>query len=236
MNTNIYVRLHKEKVLSITNEKGASVMYFLVKARLRIPVRPSEIKPEEDIDTTILKILRNELEGTVQEEYGYIIAVIDAFADEIGDILHGSPNIFFNVTTTMLVYKPFYSEIIEGEIVDVTQQALYVNLGCVDAYLPTSQLWHDKFRFDAKERILKAQKTKIVIRKGDYIRARVSNVEYRVPEILRPLVRGTIVKPAVEIRPKSEIRILLRAGDTGLGLLRILEQTREEVLKSVIKS
>ena len=210
-------------------------MYFLVKTKLRIPIQPNEIRLDEDMDSIILRILRNELEGTVHKQFGFIIAVIDVKADEIGDILHGSPNIFFNVETTLLVYKPFPGEIIEGEIVDVTQQALYVNLGCIDAYLPVTQLWHDRFRFDAKERILRGAKTKISIQKGDYIRARISNVEYRVPEIVRPLVRGTIVKPAVEVRPKSEIRILLRAGDVGLGLLKILEQIREEVLRSLSK-
>jgi len=210
-------------------------MYFLVKTRMRVPVRPNEIRVDTDMDTVILKILRNELEGSVQENLGYVVAIIDAKADEIGDILYGSPNVFFNVETTMLVFRPFEGEIVEGEIVDVTQQAVYVNLGCIDAFLPAHSLWKVKLRFDATERILKDPRTKTVFQKGDIIRAKVTEVKYRVPELIRPLVRGTIVKPAVEVRPKSELRVILRAKETGLGLLRIIEEMREEVLKTVKK-
>jgi len=208
-------------------------MYFLVKKKIRVPVRPSEIRPDVDMDEIILRILRNELEGSVQERFGYIVAVIDAKADDIGDILYGSPNVYFNVQTTLLVYRPLEGEITEGEIVDVTQQAIYVNLGCIDAFLPVHNLWNDRFRFDATEKTLRGTKTKITIQKGDLIRAKITETKYRVPEIVGPLVRGTIVKPAVEVRPKSEVRVTLRAKETGLGLLKVLEQMREEMLKTV---
>jgi len=208
-------------------------MYFLMKRKLRVPVRPNEIRLDEDMDAIILRILRGELEGTVKEDLGYVVAVISAKADEIGDILHGSPNIFFDVETDLLVYKPFPGEIIEGEIVDVTQQAVYVNLGPVDAYLPTTRLLHGKFRFDAKEGVLRDPKTKIVIKKGDLIRAKITSVDFRVPELVKPLVRGTIAKPAVLVRPKSEIRIRLRADEGGLGLIQRIEDRREELMKAL---
>lgn len=204
-----------------------------MKKKLRVPVRPNEIKLDEDMDSIILRILRGELEGTVREDLGYVVAVINARADEIGDILHGSPNIFFDVETDLLVYKPFPGEIIEGEIVDVTQQAVYVNLGPVDAYLPTTRLLRGKFRFDAKEGVLRDPKTKIIIKKGDLIRAKITSVDFRVPELVKPLVRGRIAKPAVVVRPKSEIRIRLRADEEGLGLIQRIEDRREELMKSL---
>lgn len=208
-------------------------MYFLMKTTLRVPVKPNEIKLDEDMDAVILKILRSELEGTIREDLGYVVAVIDAVSDEIGDILHGSPNIFFDVETSLLVYKPFPGEIVEGEIVDVTQQAVYVNLGPVDAYLPTTRLMHGKFRYDAKEGVLRDSKSKIVIKKGDLVRAKITSVDFRVPELIRPLIRGTIAKPAVLVRPKSEVRIRLRADESGLGLIQNIENRREEIVEKI---
>mgnify|MGYP000592538807 CR=1 FL=1 len=210
---------------------GSEKMYFLEKVMIKVPVRPDELRPSEDMDTVILKILRSELEGSVWENIGLVLAVIDAKSSDIGSILYGSPNVFFDVEATLLVYKPLSGEIIEGEVVDVAQQAVYVNLGCIDAFLPTPNLFAERCRFDAKERILRGVKSKIVIQRGDLIRARIIKREYRIPELLPPLARGPIVKPAVEHRPKSEIRVILRARDTGLGPLKVLEQARKEVIE-----
>ncbi|MHA1665731.1 MAG: RPB7/RPC8 family DNA-directed RNA polymerase subunit [Candidatus Njordarchaeales archaeon] len=208
-------------------------MFFLTRAKITVPIEPKYLDPSKDLNNVVLDILRKTFEGTVVENIGLVIAVLGSKIGEIGRITMKKPVVYFDAETELLIFKPMRDEIVEGEILDVSQTAVYVNLGCLDAFCPLNQLSTERFRFNAREKKLRGVRSKVQISKGDWLRGRIIRFEYRVPVELQPIRRGTEFLPSQEVRPKSELRIILRGKDRGLGLLKVLVETEKEVLKLV---
>jgi len=208
-------------------------MFFLIKAAITVPISPDKLDPSKNLDDVILDTLRKRLEGTVIENIGLVIAVIDAKTSEVGKIFYKTPEVYFDTEASLLVFRPIEDEVVEGTIAEVTQSDVYVTIGSIDARCPVPQLYNDKFHYDVKNRILRGRNSKLVIRVGDKIRAKVRRFEFRIPQLIPPLRRGLTIVPPIQVRQKSEIRITLIARERGLGPYKILKRTREEILKSI---
>ncbi|MHA1616061.1 MAG: RPB7/RPC8 family DNA-directed RNA polymerase subunit [Candidatus Njordarchaeales archaeon] len=208
-------------------------MFFLVKTRITVPISPEKLDPSKDIDKIILDTLQKRLEGSVIEKLGLVIAVIDAEPSDVGKIFYKTPEVYFETIASLLVFRPIEEEIIEGPIAEVTQSDVYVTIGSIDARCPVTQLYDDKFHYDVRNKMLRGRNSKLIIKVGDKIRAKIRRTEFRIPQIIPPLRRGLTIVPPIEIRQKSEIRILLNARETGLGPLKVLKQVRKDILKSI---
>jgi len=115
-------------------------------------------------------------EGVVDEELGYVIAVVDVKVSPTGKIIPGDGATYHKVAFSLLTFYPKLQEIVEGEVVEIADFGAFVRIGPVDALLHVSQLLDDFISYDEKQGILLGKETKRKLVSGDQVRVRITAV------------------------------------------------------------
>ncbi len=115
-------------------------------------------------------------EGVVDEELGYVIAVIDVKVSPTGKIIPGDGATYHKVTFSLLTFFPKIQEIVEGEVVEVADFGAFVRIGPIDALLHVSQLMDDFISYDEKQGVLLGKETRRRLASGDQVRVRITAV------------------------------------------------------------
>jgi len=205
-------------------------MYFKVKLKTILPVDPSNLDPRKPLNEVLLRLARNYFEAVAVPEVGFIIAILDIETLGAGEIKLRDPRVYFRVILDSLVYKPIRGEVLIGKVENLTDSSIYVNIGSFDAILPINQIGEGRYRYIAKSDIVRGMRTREIIRKGEWIRAMVTRYRYIVPTEIRPLVReGGAISPTRVLASKTEISVVLRCKEEGLGPEKRIERYREEV-------
>ena len=137
------------------------------------------IPPEkfgESIDTVALEQLKTKYEGMVDEELGYVIAVIKIKVTPFGKIIPGDGATFHKVEFSLLAFFPKIQEIVEGEVVEIADFGAFIRIGPVDALLHVSQLMDDYISHDERQGVLMGKETKRKLTTGDRVRVRITAV------------------------------------------------------------
>ncbi len=210
------------------------VMFYIVTTNMIVPVPPSELHPERDIEDIVLGILRNTYEDSIHSEYGYILAILESKVEGLGHITPENPSVFFRANVKMLVFKPEPGEIIEGSVVNAIETGVYVNIGFTDAFVSVNALGREHFKFDIRKGELIGTKTNTVIKSGDWIRGKLfpatSTVTVGSATSL-PRVRFNIRTPLRLERTHGELRIRMSGRDLGLGLLKTIYKKKLESME-----
>ena len=139
---------------------------------IRIP--PDKFgKPIEAVGSEQLKM---RYEGIVDEELGYVIAVVNVQVSPVGKIIPGDGATYHRVMFSHLTFRPKVQEIIEGEVVEIADFGAFIRIGSVDALLHVSQLMDDYISYDEKQGILMGKETKRKLMTGDRVRVRLTAV------------------------------------------------------------
>ena len=116
-------------------------MFQIVRLRDVIRIPPDRIgRPLKEVAT---EILRARYESTLSYDYGYIIRVFDVKVDPVGKLVHGDGSTYHKAEFSMLTFYPKVGEIIEGEVVEITDFGAFVKIGPADALLHISQILDD---------------------------------------------------------------------------------------------
>lgn len=115
-------------------------------------------------------------EGIVDEELGYVIAVINVEVNPIGKIIPGDGATYHKVTFSLLTFYPKVQEVLEGEVVEIADFGAFVRIGPIDALLHVSQLMDDFISHDEKQGVLLGKETKRKLTSGDQVRVRITAV------------------------------------------------------------
>lgn len=115
-------------------------------------------------------------EGVVDEELGYVIAVIDVKVSSVGKIIPGDGAAYHKVTFSLLTFYPKIQEVVEGEVVEVADFGAFLRIGPIDALLHVSQLMDDFISYDEKQGVLFGKETKRKLTTGDQVRVRITAV------------------------------------------------------------
>lgn len=115
-------------------------------------------------------------EGVVDEELGYVIAVIDVKVNPTGKIIPGDGATYHKVTFSLLTFFPKIQEIVEGEVIEVADFGAFVRIGPIDALLHVSQLMDDFISYDEKQGVLLGKETRRRLASGDQVRVRITAV------------------------------------------------------------
>ncbi len=206
-------------------------MYFFSEMETVLPVEPKDLRPDKDLKEIILNLARKTLESRTVEGVGQVIAVLDVSIEGAGEIKLRDHHVYFRTLIKTIVFRPIKNEVILGKVENITESSVYLNIGGIDAILPVNQIAADRFRYIAKMKELRGSRTKLIIKNGDWIRARVSRFHYRVPMEVGALVRGGIVISGPRrIGSKTEISIVVRSKERGLGPEKMLDKRRAEIL------
>jgi len=134
------------------------------------------ITPKEfgkDINDVSLKLLKEKYESTVSSDYGYLIKVLSVNVEKIGKIIHGDGATYHRAQFDALSFYPQVGEIIDGEVVEITDFGAFIKIGPADALLHISQVMDDYVSVDLKGGTIVGQNTKRQLKVGDKVRAKV---------------------------------------------------------------
>jgi len=149
-------------------------MFKLLRVRDVVRIPPDRF--EEPLDVVATSILREKYEGVVLKDIGIIVAVVDVKVSPTGKILPGDGATYHWADFTMLVFIPQIQEVIEGEVVEVTEFGLFVRMGPVDGLVHVSQIMDDYIVYDERRGALMGKETRKIVQTGDPVRARIVTV------------------------------------------------------------
>jgi DNA-directed RNA polymerase subunit E' len=149
-------------------------MFKLVTLEDTIRIPPEKFG--QPIEAVGYEQLRMKYEGLVDEELGYVVAVIDIRVNPVGKIIPGDGATYHRVTFSLLTFYPQLHEIVEGEVVEIAEFGAFVRIGPIDALLHVSQLMDDFITYDEKQGVLMGKETKRTLMTGDAVRVRITAV------------------------------------------------------------
>ena len=123
-----------------------------------------------------MNILKEKYESMINAELGYIIMILDAKVDEMGKMIAGDGGTFHKVQFEALTFYPKLQEIVQGEIVDITDFGAFVRIGPTDALLHLSQVMDDYLKSDVKMGLILANQSGRTLKVGSTLRARITAV------------------------------------------------------------
>lgn len=139
---------------------------------VRIP--PSKLT--NSLKVTAIGILKEKYESMVNAELGYVILIIDAEANSTGKVIAGDGATYHKVHFTALTFYPKLHEVVEGEVVEITDFGSFVRIGPTDALLHLSQITDDYLKSDVKQGLILSNQSEKTLRIGSKIRARITAI------------------------------------------------------------
>ena len=123
-----------------------------------------------------VNILKEKYESMINAELGYIIMILDAKVDEMGKMIAGDGGTFHKVQFEALTFYPKLQEIVQGEIVDITDFGAFVRIGPTDALLHLSQVMDDYLKSDVASGMIIANQSGRTLKVGAMLRTRITAV------------------------------------------------------------
>jgi len=102
--------------------------------------------------------------------------ILDANVDPMGKLIAGDGGTFHRVEFDALTFYPKLQEIVNGEIVDITDFGAFVRIGPTDALLHLSQIMDDYLKSDVAAGVILANQSGKTLRVGSTIRTRITAV------------------------------------------------------------
>ncbi|MEW6295452.1 MAG: DNA-directed RNA polymerase [Candidatus Diapherotrites archaeon] len=170
-------------------------MYAMITLKDTVRVPPKEFGGK--LDNAVLKILREDYEGLVDESIGVIISIIEVLKTGDGKVIPGDGAAYYETEFNALVYKPEIQEVVEGTITEITEFGAFLRTGPIEGLIHVSQVMNDYINYDAKAPAFIGKETgkKLVVE--DEVTARIATVS----------LKGSI--------PNSKIGLTMR--QLGLG-------------------
>lgn len=158
-------------------------------------VRVPPDKFDKPLEDAVYEELRKSYEGLISENYGLIIAIIDVTVDPIGRIYLGDPASYHRVEFTMLTFKPFLKEVVEGDVVNIQSHGVFLNLGCTNGYIHVSQITDERTEYDPTRPALVFKGPLGFIEKNNVLRARIYSLKLDRAKGIR--IHMTIKQPGL---------------------------------------
>lgn len=123
-----------------------------------------------------LNILKSKYESMINADLGYIIMIMDAKVESMGKMIAGDGGTYHIVEFDALTFYPKLQEIVQGELVDITDFGAFVRIGPTDALLHLSQVMDDYLKSDVQSGIILANQSGRTLKVGSTIRTRITAV------------------------------------------------------------
>jgi len=145
-------------------------------AELEDVVRVPPDRFGSSLENVALELLKQKYESTISPENGYLVLVTNVKVDKIGKIIPGDGATYHKVRFQVLSFFPLKQEIVEGEIVEITDFGAFVRIGPTDALLHLSQIMDDYLTSDVKSGVITASQSKKTLKVGSKVRVRITAV------------------------------------------------------------
>jgi DNA-directed RNA polymerase subunit E' len=149
---------------------------MFARVRMSDVVRIPPNRLTNSLKDTAIGILKEKYESMISPDLGYVIMIIDATASSVGKLVAGDGATYHKVTFEALTFYPRLQEVVEGEVVEITEFGAFVRIGPTDALLHLSQIADDYLKSDVKQGVIIANQSARSLKIGSRIRARVTAV------------------------------------------------------------
>ena len=153
-----------------------SGMFYELSLEHTIFVHPRDFG--QDLDTTVEKEMRKQLEGSLRQPYGLILMVksVDTMAPfRLNDSLYGHAEV--TAVCRVVVCRPFNNQVVEGVVSGLNQTGIFVESGPLQMYISrhnmpegSKYLGGDAFDFGHSHRL---------IEKKDVLRVKLIKVQMK---------------------------------------------------------
>lgn len=169
-------------------------MYVVYEVEEWVGVPPSSLY-EGQLESIILKILRENLEGQVDPDLGVIVSVIEVSVTGDGVIapLPGDPNIYFPIRYKVLSFEPVLLEVVRGVVREAREQGIFVGLGPLDGFIFRNQIMDEPVEYLPDRRGFRGEESGRIVEVGDIVRARIT-------QISRTAKRGRMLRIGMTMR------------------------------------
>tara|TARA_B100001167_G_C16737545_1_gene289288 strand:+ start:195 stop:776 length:582 start_codon:yes stop_codon:yes gene_type:complete len=147
-------------------------MFQIINAEDVVRVEPMDFS--ESLNKMAEKMLKIKYESTLSPEFGYIVLIINVKADKVGKILPSDGATYHSVHFKILTYLPKLQEVVEGEVVEITDFGAFIRIGPTDALLHLSQITDEYLNSDVRQGLITAQQSSRTINVGTRMRVRVT--------------------------------------------------------------
>lgn len=151
-------------------------MYAVYEVEEWIGVPPE--RQGDDLDSVVMEVLRDDLEGRVVPGIGLVIAVLDARVSSEGVILPiaGDPDVYYLVNYRVLAFEPVVLEVVKGIVTRAMDMGLMVSLGPIEGIVHRSQIMDERVELLPDRTGFKGLESGRVIKVGDRVRARITEL------------------------------------------------------------
>ena len=146
-------------------------MFKLITVSNTVRIPPSRFG--DDIELVAKDILRHEYEDKIFADLGYVISIGNIIDIKDGKIIPGDGASYHKVHFEVLALKPDLNEIIHGEIVEIVDFGVFIQLGCMDGLCHISQITNDFFSYNEINSELVGKETGKKVKEKDVVRARI---------------------------------------------------------------
>ncbi len=165
-------------------------MYYLTQLKDFIRVPPHFFS--EDVESAVLKSIKNKYEGFIDPDIGIVVDVAKISDVKEGVIIPGDGASYYETVFEALVYKPEMSEVVVGRIKDIADFGAFLTLGPIEGMIHISQTMDDFVSFQ-KEKVLTGKESNRLLKVGDKCRAKMIAVSFKDP--LNPKLGLTMRQP-----------------------------------------
>ncbi len=146
---------------------------------IRVPPENIGGKKEE----VVLKSLVQRYENRIIPDIGVVLAVTRAMDVRGGSIKPDDPGIFYSSKFEAMLFVPKLHEVIEGQVIDITDFGIFVRFGPIDGMCHISQVINDYVSRDPKANVIVGKKTGKTLKVGDTVRARITAISLEKKEV-----------------------------------------------------
>lgn len=146
-------------------------MYLISKIEDTVRVPPTLF--DEPLEEIAFELLNENYVGMIDKKLGLMVTVKEIEEIGIGRVIMGDGAAYHDVTFTALFFKPELQEIVEGEVIEITEFGAFVRMGPMDGLVHVSQVTDDYINYDSKRGALLGKESKKTLEEGDKVRARI---------------------------------------------------------------
>ncbi len=146
-------------------------MYLI--SRIEDTVRVPPTLFDEPLEEIAFELLNENYVGMIDKKLGLMVTVKEVEEIGVGRVIMGDGAAYHNVTFTALFFKPELQEIVEGEVIEITEFGAFVRMGPMDGLVHVSQVTDDYINYDSKRGALLGKESKKTLEEGDKVRARI---------------------------------------------------------------
>ena len=147
-------------------------MFQIVEVEDIIRIEP--INFGNELNEIAKKILKGRYESTITPDLGYVILIMNVNAEKTGKIIPGDGATYHTVQFKLLSFLPKLHEIVEGEVVEITDFGAFIRVGPTDALLHLSQITDEYLNSDVRQGLITAKESNRTVQVGTTMRVRIT--------------------------------------------------------------